>query len=130
MNAEYLQLTRRVNLEASGGADSITIEFESGTPYRHLAMWIYSQSVPNLTAQPLYGGVNDGSSTNVNTAGMTKVFQAVVDEIRPATRGINKHPSDGRPAFIVKPALKITNNAANPILISIYMIAAATPGGA
>lgn len=130
MNAEYLQLTRRVNLEASGGADSVTIELNSGTPYRHLVMWIYSQATPNLTAQPLYGGINDGASVNVTTPGMTKVFQAAVDEIRPATRVVVKHPSDIGPAFSAKPALEITNSAANPVMISIYVIAAASPGGA
>ncbi len=132
MNVEHLQLVRRVKLEASGGADTITLTLESGTPYRHLNMWVRARSIAavNVIAQPLFGGANDGASTAVGYSDPTKVFQVTLEEVRPATRIVVKLPDDSAPAESLKPQLQLTNNAAAVVDISIYMMAMATPGGA
>ncbi len=131
MNVEHLQLARRVSLEATGGDDAITLTLESGTPYRHLNMWVRARGTGTIdvTAQPLYGGVVDGSPTAVGDTNPTKVFQIIVEEVRPATR-LKKHPSDTVPAEALKPELLLTNNAAASVEISVYIMAMATPGGA
>lgn len=132
MNVEHLQLVRRIKLEASGGADTTTIALESGTPYRHLNMWVRVRSIAavNVTAQPLYGGVNDGAATAVGDSNPIKVYQIPLEEMRPATRITVKHPDDSDAAESLKPALKLTNNAAAVADISVYIMATATPGGA
>jgi hypothetical protein len=132
MNVEHLQLSRRVVLEATGGADAITVTLESGTPYRHLNMWVKAAGIGTIdvTAQPLYGGVADGSPTAVGNSNPTKVFQIPVEEVRPATRITRKHPDDMGKAASLKPELLLTNNAAAPVQVSIYLMAMATPGGA
>jgi hypothetical protein len=131
MNVEHLQLVRRVVLEATGGADTITLTLESGTPYRHLNMWVRARGpgTIDVTAQPLFGGVNDGSSTAVGDSNPTKVFQITIEEVRPATR-LLKHPNDDVAAESLKSELQLTNNAAADVEISIYIMAMATPGGA
>ena len=54
-----------------------------------------------------------------------------MEEIRPATRGIHKHPADNSIPNILKSELVISNeDVTNHIEFSVYMIAMATPGGA
>lgn len=130
MNAEYIQLVRDIRLAALA---STIIEFESGTPFRHFVIWIHVSQVstPDIDAQPIYAGENDGGLVNVTSTSMTKVFQVPVDEIRPATRGLIKHSDDTGPAFSAKPGIKLTNShLTDGTIISVYMMAAAAPGGA
>jgi hypothetical protein len=131
MNAEFIQLIRNVNVAANGG--TATIELESGTPYRHFIVWakVSQLGVIDIDAQPIYAGQNDGSAVNITSTDITKVFQCPVDEIRPATRGLIKHADDTGPAFSAKPGVLLTNNNLTiDANVNIYMIAAASPGGA
>lgn len=125
MNTEYLQLVRLIKLEASGGANEATINFESGLPYHHLTMWVHASSTAtvNVTAQPLFGGVNDGSSTAVGDSNPKRVFVMTNYEIRPSTTIVNKHPSDSSPPRPLKSALKLTNAAAAVVEMAIYITA-------
>ena len=130
MNAEYIQLIRHVDLAKSGVGDSITLEIESGTPYRHLTIWMHG-NVNNINFQPKFGNVDDGSAVNV-TGGVVvqKIFQMDADEIRPATRNIPKYSNDGAPPAPMKTSIDITNkNPTGPVRINVYIVAAAAPGG-
>lgn len=131
MTAEYVQVTRQLKLEATGGADSATIPLEIGTPYRHLIVWAKADGgTINVNVQPVYMGVNEGSATNLTTNAPTSAFQSSVDEIRPATRpeAIRKHPNDESKAFTPTFEVVVTNAAAAPVTVNLYMLAAATPG--
>jgi hypothetical protein len=131
MNVEHLLVARRVVLEATGGADVVTVAVESGTPYRHYMAWVkvYAATI-NVSVQPLFGGQNDGAAVVINTAPPNKVIQVPIEEIRPPTNNIQKHPDDMSPPIVLKSELQITNSAAVPATVDIWMIAAATPGGA
>jgi hypothetical protein len=132
--AEHIQLTRRVVLAPLAGAPDnvITITFESGNPYRHYLAWVHitGAGAINVSAQPKYAGENDGTPTAIAAIGTHKVKQVDLEEIRPATRGIHKHPDDAGPPTIMKSELTLTNSGGDPVIASVYMIAAATPGGA
>ncbi len=131
MNADWQVLTRKVNLEASGGNDTATFGLELGSPYRHLTMWVFvAGDSPNVNAQPKFGGVNDGSVVNITSNGMTKVFQVGVDEIRPPSRRLDKHPDDTGPVFAPKSELQVTNADAAPVELHIYILCSASVGGA
>ena len=60
----------------------------------------------------------------------TKVFQIPVEEVRPPTRGLKKHPDDATIPAILKSELNLSNDAAEVVTISVYIMAMATPGGA
>lgn len=129
--AEYLQLAKKVVLAPTGSpGDAITVALESGTPYRHYIAWVHvaGGGTIDVDAQPLFAGENDGVLTNFAAAGAQKVFQVTQEEIRPATR-LNIKDQLQIPTLL-KSELEITNNGANPVTISIYMLAAAAPGGA
>lgn len=132
--AEHLQLTRRITLAAVGDApaNQATITFESGTPYRHYLVWVHitGAGVINVSAQPKFAGEDDGAATVITAVETNKVKQVDLEEIRPATRGVHKHPDDQNPPTIIKSELDLTNSGADPVIASVYMIAAATPGGA
>jgi hypothetical protein len=132
MNVEHLQLTRKIALTASGGAkDTETITLESGYPYRHLCMWVrvLGTGVINVSAQPLFGGVNDGYATAIADTDPVKVFQVTQEELRPATRGIQKHPDDPGVVEPLKSELQLTNGGAGAVQVNVFILAAATPGG-
>jgi len=131
MNVTHLELARRIKLEAAGGADSATLTLESGTPYRHYCAWVkvYATTI-NVSVQPKFGGENDGAAVVVNTAPPNKVFQVPIEEWRPSTRLNKKHPDDESLPVILKSELVITNSAAVPAVVDVWMMAAATPGGA
>lgn len=131
--AEYIQLARRFKLDPKGGAnDVVTLTFESSNPYRHYMAWLYVQSAtPDINVQPKFAEEDDGAVVNVSSRGATVVFKVPMEEIRPATIGVRKNPADDSLPFILKSALEISNeDLVNPIEFSVYMIAAATPGGA
>jgi len=131
MNVEHLLVTRKVTLEASGGADNILISLNAGTPYRHYLAWVAASGATiNVVVQPLFGKANDGASTNIVSLTPAKVIQVPIEEIRPPTRGVHKHPDDIAPPVVMASELDITNNAATPVDVTVYMIAAATIGGA
>lgn len=132
MNAEFLQISRFIELAATGdpgGNDVKTITLESGTPYRHLAMYL-NGSATAVTAQPLFGGANDGAATNVTGAINQKIYQIGVDEVRPSTRGLQTHPDDGGVPVPLKSELRLTNTDAAVARLSVFIVAAASPGGA
>jgi len=120
-----------VVLAATGGADTITLSLESGTPYRHYIAWakVHASTI-NVSIQPQFGGENDGAVVNIITAPPVKVFQVPQEEVRPPTRGINKHPNDASVPVALKSELVITNLAAVEATVDVYIMAAATPGGA
>jgi len=131
MNAEYLQLARQIKLAAAGGANVTTISFEFGAPYHHLTMWVRANTIGgtvNVTAQPLFGDVNNGTSTAVGNSTPTKVYQMADFEMRPATNITIKHPSDINPATPLKSALKLTNNDSSGVEISVFMVAISAAG--
>lgn len=134
MLVEHLQLTRKINLAALAGApdNEVTVTLESGTPYRHYLAWVHitGAGVINVSVQPKFAGENDGGATAFATVGTQKVKQVDLEEIRPATRGVHKHPDDDVTPTILKSELVITNNGGDPVIASVYMIAAASPGGA
>ena len=127
--AEYLQHTRRIVLGATGGGQDVaTVVLEVGIPYRNYTAWVHIGDAENVTAQPLFAEQNDGASTLVNTAGMRKVFQVPAEELRPATQ-LQKNSADAAPAYGPKSALRLTNNAATPVTVSVYLLAVAAQGG-
>jgi len=130
--AEYLQLVKKVELAALAGAPANAALFtlESGTPYRHCTSWVHvaGAGIINVDVQPLIGGANDGAVVNFSSSGVKKVFQVTPEELRPATRFNISDPT--QIPFIIKSELQITNKGANPVVISVYMLAAAAPGGA
>jgi len=133
MSAEHIQLARKFTLTKKGGAnDSVTVTLESGTPYRHYLAWLYVLSAtPDINVQPKFAEKNDGAVVNITSKGATIVFKVPMEEMRPATRGLVAHSEDEAPPFPLKSSLFITNeDIINPIEFSVYMIAAATPGGA
>jgi len=125
MSAGFVELTRLLTVAPSA---TITVGLECGSPYRNLTAWVYSGATPNLSVQPKYGGVNDGSAVTVNAVGAKKVYQVAVDEVRPSTSITIKHPSDDAAAPSLKPELAITNNDSKEAKIGVYMLAA-TIGG-
>ena len=129
MNAEYLQIARRIELQGSGAApaNEVEIALESGTPYRHVAMYLMGEAAA-VTAQPLFGEVADGAPTAVAGPIATKIYQGDIDEIRPATRSPEFTKIDA--PFPLKTSLKLTNTDINPAVLSVYIVAAAAPGGA
>lgn len=135
MNAEYLLLTRSIKLDDTGGAPNnvVTIPFYSGTPYRHLTAWakVTGNGTIDVDFQPRFALTDEGSAVNVADSNITKVFQSAVDELRPPSRGINKHPDDVAPAISPLWELVITNSSATvPVTVNLYIMAAASPGGA
>ena len=129
MNNEYLQVSRELRLGASGGGDDVVdVVLESGTPYRHAAIFVIGEA-SNIRAQPKFGEINDGSFTNISGIVAEKIFQMPIDEIRPATRNLSKHPGDQHAPTPIKTSITITNNAASPANIGVYITAAAAPGG-
>ena len=126
--AEHLQIAKRVNLAATGDpGDIVTITLESGTPYRHVAMFLMGEAA-GVTAQPLFAGANDGAATNVAGTINTKIYQIGVDEIRPATSGSDFTKPDA--PIPMKSELRLTNTNANPAALSVYIMASAMVGGA
>ena len=122
--AEYINIAQKVDLAANGSpGDSVIIPVEVGAPYRHLAMFLHGQAA-NVTAQPLFGGANDGAATAVAGAIAQKIFQMTVDEIRPPTNGL---PNDVIP---LKSELQLTNGDANPATLNVFITGSAAPGGA
>ncbi|MCK5601183.1 hypothetical protein KAR91_04915, partial [Candidatus Pacearchaeota archaeon] len=115
-----------------GANDTVTVTLESGNPYRHYIAWVYVLSAtPDINVQPKFAGANDGGVVNIGAKGATVVFKVPMEEIRPATRGIHKHPADNSIPNILKSELVISNeDVTNHIEFSVYMIAMATPGGA
>jgi hypothetical protein len=131
MAADYIQLTRRITLAATGGpGDIATVTFESGSPYIRYTAWVHSGNTPNVSAQPMLAGQNDGAAVVVNAAGAKKVFQAAADEVRPATQGLSKQSDDVAPAIPIKSEVKLTNLAATPVTLHVYIMAAVLGGGA
>lgn len=132
--AEYLQLTRRVKLAplAETPDNQFEVALESGTPYRHYVAWVHiaGAGIINVTVQPKLAGENDGAATVISAVSAHKVKQVDVEEIRPATRGVYKHPDDQNPPTIIKSELKLTNGGVDPVIASVYILAMATPGGA
>ena len=127
MNAEYIQIARNIALSPS---EVKTITVESGTPYRHLVMFVQCDgSHSKINAQPLFGGNNDGALIPITTLTAKKIFQVGVDEIRPATRGFKVHPSDDAVPIPIKSELKLTNAGTKSTTVSVFIIAAAAPGG-
>ena len=133
MNAEYALVTRQFKLEAVGGADQLTISLNVGTPYRHLTIWakasIAAGDSIDVDYQAIFMGIDEGVAVTVIDANPTKVFQAATDELRPPTRVIVKHPDDAGPVAPATFEMNISNDAANPVTINFYMMAAAAPGG-
>lgn len=125
--AEYQQLVKTYKL-ANGESAKATLE--TGTPYRHLTVWgrVAGGGVINVSMQPMFGGVNDGSAVVFSTAGHQKVFQVTPEEVRPATRGFPKELEPQPKAL--KSEINITNSGANPVEVNLFMICAAAPGGA
>ncbi len=134
MNAEWLLVARHLKLEAVGGADAVIIDFPSGAPYRHLIVWaeaiVAPGDVTDVDIQPIFAGIDEGTVITLTTAGLANRFQAAVDEIRPPSRGINKHPKDEavprEPLFQVE----VSNDAVNAVAVNVFIMAAASPGGA
>jgi hypothetical protein len=119
MNVEYQQITRRIR--ALPGIVN-TFILESGTPYRHLTMWVWvhTNGTKNLTAQPQYGGVNDGGATVITDNIPAKVFQVTVEEVRPANRIRVKHPDDVGPAVEIDSSIDLTNTLTPAALVATY----------
>lgn len=126
---EYLQNVKTYRL-ANG--QSVTATLESGTPYRHYLIWAHvaGNGTINVNVQPRFANANDGSVVNIAATGMTKVFQVPLEEIRPATRGLQKEKDSPVYPFVAKSEAVITNNGANIVNITVYQMAAADPGGA
>ena len=131
MNVEHLLVAKRLTLEATGGADTATLALESGTPYRHYMAWVkvYSGTI-NVSVQPKFGGENDGAAVVVNTALPSKVFQVPIEELRPPTRLTKPQNATEALPLVLKSELVITNSAAVVATVDVFMMAAATPGGA
>ncbi len=130
MNGDWQQLTRRIFLADSGG--TVTLPFPLGSPNRHLVAWVHigdSAAAINVDAQPRFANINEGSAVNITAAGLTKVFQVGVDEIRPQSRNLSSHVDDDAPAFEPVFDLVVTNNGAASVIASIYIIAALSVGG-
>ena len=127
MNAEYIQIAR--NIKLAGGTNT-TIVVESGTPYRHLT--IYVDGNGKFTIQPMLGTNDIVPAVNVNGRFTQKVYQMGVDEIMPATRGLLLHPDDEAAPIPLKYSLKISNTAAAAVVssVNVFICAAASPGGA
>ena len=137
MNAEYQTLSRYLKLDDTGGApaNTVTIPFHSGSPYRHLTVWarVVADGTINVDFQPRFIGVDEGSAVNVATTTPTKIFQAGVDEIRPPSSSSNlkKHPDDEAPALLPLFEMVVINSSATvPVVVHLYMTLAASPGGA
>lgn len=133
MNAEWIEVVRSISLEASGGDDEVTINFETGTPYRHLVAWVKARvaggDTVNVSTQAIFAGTVEGSAVVLSDSDITNVFQAGVDEIRPTSRLPKKHPDDAAPPQAPLWQLQLTNAAANAVTCDVYILAAASPGG-
>jgi len=94
--------------------------------------WVYVLSAtPNIDVQPKFAGYDDGAPVTISSKGATTVFKVPVEEIRPSTRGLSKHPDDEGPPYSMKSELVIQNqDVVNEIEFSVYMLATATVGGA
>ena len=126
MNTEFLQIAKVVELAAAGDPGDVqVITLESGTPYRHLAMYLQGEAVA-VTAQPLFGGAVDGAATNVTGPIHQKIYQQTVDEFRPTTRG---SIFQGNGLVPLKSELRLTNTDTAPAKLSVFILASATPGG-
>jgi hypothetical protein len=135
MNVEHLLVARKLVLAANGG--TATLALEAGTPYRHYCAWLVvdafglTTDTPDVDVQPKFGGEVDGAVVNVTDRVPTKVYQVVVEEIRPPTRGYVKHPNDASPPLPLKSELEITNSHLTiEVQLTVYMMATATIGGA
>jgi hypothetical protein len=115
MNVEHLQLTRRIRLIPGTPR---TFSLESGTPYRHTTMWvrIHSDAAVNVTAQPQFGGINDGAASIITDNIPTKVFQVTVEEVRPATRFNRPHSNDNIVVESIKSELLLTNTLSTALV--------------
>lgn len=123
--AEYLHLVKTYKL-ANG--ESATATLEAGTPYRHLTAWAHvaGAGAINVSAQPRFANEDDGAAVAFAAAGTKKVFQVTPEEVRPATRGL---PKLDPPPHPIKSEMVITNSG-DPVVVTLYMMAAAAPGGA
>jgi len=130
--SEYVQLSRRIKLPATGDPAAIqTIPFEHGSPYEKLNIWmtVAGAGTVNVSAQPKFAGANDGAATAFNTNNSTKkIFMQTVGEIRPGSRPPPKSASDTASAIPPKTELLITNAGAGEVNIDLFMCAN-TPGG-
>jgi len=115
---DCMQVIKTVTIAASA---SNTVDFECASPYRNMTMFV-SGTVGTATAQPLFGGINDGSSTALVGTVAKKIFQAAVGEIRPPTSGL----PDG--IIPIKSSLKITNSGASTFTVTVFMAAAISSG--
>lgn len=131
MDMDHVLLARKVTLAPTGiPGDVVTFTLESGIPYRYYTAWVYvgdSIGTVDVDAQPLFGGANDGTVTNITSSGVYKVYQISTDEIRPPTT-INKHPSDTSKPFILKSELSVTNNDSESVEVTVYMIGVVPSG--
>ena len=118
----YAELYRYVSVPASG---TVTLGLACSTPYKNYTAWVYCGSTPNLSVQPLFGGVNDGAAVVVNAVGPKKVFQVAVDEVRPSTNP-GKNPGDDVAPPSLLSEIAITNNAITAIMVGVYMVAIPT----
>ena len=128
MNGEYVLVSKKIELEATGGADTVSIPVPFGMPVRHLTAWVHTgkPGVLNVVAQPKLLGGNDGSSTNITAAGIVKIFQAAADEIRPPSSLIPQYTS----AEVCIPTweIELVNNAAAALTLHLYVCAAGSVG--
>ena len=137
MNVEHLLLAKKLSLAANGGTETLTLE--SGSPYRHYMAWVVVDApipvgalpiTPDIDVQPMFGGENDGGVVNIIDNVPTKVIQVPVEQIRPPTI-LRKHPDDDSAPVALKSELVITNSHLTADAeVSVYMMAAATIGGA
>ena len=122
----YTEQYRYVSVPASG---TVTIGLECSNPYKNYTAWVFCGSMPTLSVQPKFGGVNDGAAVVVNAVGPKKVFQVAVDEVRPSTHIIATSPHDESAPPSLKSELAITNNALTSIMVGVYMLATQAGAG-
>jgi hypothetical protein len=118
----YVSSTRKYTI---GNAETVTVELETSSPYQDLTVWVHVSSggTVNLSAQPLFGGANDGGATTFNAISVKKVKQITVDEVRPQTQGLHNHPDDNSSVSVLKSAVAITNSSADDAEVSVYLLA-------
>ena len=138
MNVEHILVARRLKLEPFGpGPDpapgsQITVALESGTPYRHYMAWAKAFATTiDVDIQPRFGGQDDGAVVNITTNPPIQVFKVPIEEIRPPTRLTKPQNGNVLLPTILKSELIVTNKVADkPATVDVFMMAAATPGGA
>ena len=113
----YVQVNKVVTLAPTGQPGSVVVvELDVGMPYFQYCAWV-AGSATNVSVQPLFGGLNDGSAFVVNTTVAKKVLQTAVEELRPATTGL----VDGSTA--AKSALQLTNTDSHAATLTVMLVA-------